>query len=870
MYLNAANAYSGVTIWGGSTLELCGTTASLNYIVSDCGALAFNCSGTATFAGAIPGPGSLAQEGFGTLVLTGANTYIGGTTIMSGTLQLGNGTSAGSIGAYGSVTDYGTLAFDCPGTTTFSGSISGFGNVTQMGTGTLVLTGANSYSSGTIVNGGVLSVSGSGDLGSGALTLDGGTLQTTAAGTFSEGVTLGSGGGTVDNDGNAVTFSGVIWGSGGLTEAGSGTLTLDGSNRYSGGTVIDSGTLQLGAANALPTGTAVTVDSPGTLDLGGFSPSIAGLSDGPDGGGTVTNSGAALSTLTLTPAAGTPASFSGTIQDGAGGGTVSVLVDGTGTQILAGYNTYSGPTAVEAGTLQAGAEYALSPASDMIVDGGAILDMNGFDNEVNTLAGAGTVENSASGTTVWLGVGNDATGSTFTGTLTDAGGGTALLGLAKLGADTFVLDGTNNFSGPTIVEGGNLEVDTPFGASPVQWAGGTTTGIYAPSPSSYATTLTVTCDAGGNATVTGQSVTFTATVNGLNTGYFPTTGTVDFHDEGGNGGLGADLGDGTCNGDGTWTLGPISNFTAGDHFIVATYNPPAGSSTYVTSTGGCDQTVNPADTTTAVVVPGSDPTFGNVTLAATVTVNSPGNGTPTGTVEFWDGITDLGAGSYDRTSGEWTLSGNTLAPGSHQITAVYSGDGNFNTSQSQATAITVDGNGLSLGNSLCVRWGTISEGDAATLGGTVSGLDGAAFSVTVNWGDGQSSDSDNPNDNTQPFYFTAGTTSFSVSHYYADPGNYTVVVTVTPTDTTDSRAVTGSVGLTVSAVAPQVVLAVPPEPDGGYYPDTAYDFAATGYSPDGGTMDYLWTVYDPANGNVTATYTGPSVQLTGRSTKARQ
>ncbi len=104
----------------------------------------------------------------------------------------------------------------------------------------------------------------------------------------------------------------------------------------------------------------------------------------------------------------------------------------------------------------------------MIVESGATLDMNGFDNEVNTLSGGGTavVENSAAGTSVWLGVGNDTTGSTFTGTLTDAGGGTGLLGLAKLGGDTFTLDGTNTFSGPTIVEGGNLEVDTPFGAEP--------------------------------------------------------------------------------------------------------------------------------------------------------------------------------------------------------------------------------------------------------------------------------------------------------------------------------------------------------------------------------------------------------------------
>ena len=82
------------------------------------------------------------------------------------------------------------------------------------------------------------------------------------------------------------------------------------------------------------------------------------------------------------------------------------------------------------------------------------------------------MENSAAGTSVWLGVGNDTTGSTFTGTLTDAGGGTGLLGLAKLGGDTFTLDGTNTFSGPTIVEGGILDVATAFGNSAVQLAGG--------------------------------------------------------------------------------------------------------------------------------------------------------------------------------------------------------------------------------------------------------------------------------------------------------------------------------------------------------------------------------------------------------------
>ena len=122
------------------------------------------------------------------------------------------------------------------------------------------------------------------------------------------------------------------------------------------------------------------------------------------------------------------------------------------------------------------------------------------------------MENSASGTSVWLGVGNDTTGSTFTGTLTDAGGGTGLLGLAKLGGDTFTLAGINAFTGPTIVEGGILDVATAFGNSPVQLAGGQLSGANAPAATSVATTVAVSSSYPSSPPVFGDSVTFTATV----------------------------------------------------------------------------------------------------------------------------------------------------------------------------------------------------------------------------------------------------------------------------------------------------------------------------------------------------------------------
>ena len=88
-------------------------------------------------------------------------------------------------------------------------------------------------------------------------------------------------------------------------------------------------------------------------------------------------------------------------------GTVSIVKAGGGTLVLSGSdNTYSGATIINAGTLQTGAEYALSPYSDVTVGDNGVLDMNGFDNQVNTLSGGGNVENSFAGSTVALAVGN--------------------------------------------------------------------------------------------------------------------------------------------------------------------------------------------------------------------------------------------------------------------------------------------------------------------------------------------------------------------------------------------------------------------------------------------------------------------------------
>ncbi|MBV8901230.1 MAG: autotransporter-associated beta strand repeat-containing protein, partial [Verrucomicrobia bacterium] len=92
--LTGANTYTGGTAINAGTLQLGnrGTSGSVAGNILDNGSLAFDRSDVSTFGGVISGPGSVAQLGTGTTVLTANNPYAGGTTIASGsTLQLGNG-----------------------------------------------------------------------------------------------------------------------------------------------------------------------------------------------------------------------------------------------------------------------------------------------------------------------------------------------------------------------------------------------------------------------------------------------------------------------------------------------------------------------------------------------------------------------------------------------------------------------------------------------------------------------------------------------------------------------------------------------------------------------------------------------------------
>ena len=441
LFLTGANTYTGNTTVNAGTLIAGGNVSngangpfgnSTNPILigdpvgSNDAALLTN--GAVTISRDIQTLGNTSNAGSVTL---------GGASILPGTFS-GNLTLTRDLTL--TQTDYSGETFNFAD----SGGITGNFNVTVAGNGQVYLLGNNTYTGNTsILAWATLSISSDTNLGSNTtastLLISGdATLQATANVTLSANrtIALGSAGYIDVTGGNTLSYGGIIEDDGGgdsLYKTDTGTLFLSGNSVYTGDTLVEAGTLQIGVDNALPTTTLLSLGygygtSWGTFDLNGFNQTVSGLDNDfvydfeyPQGDpNTVTNSNSGLtSTFTVT---GGSVAYGGVLT-----GNLALVMDG-GTLYLYSANTYTGNTTVNAGTLIAGADVSsgangpFGNSTNPILVGDAVgsNDAALLGNNVTISRDIQTLGSTSNAGSVTLGNAGDLAGvnGSFTGNLT--------------------------------------------------------------------------------------------------------------------------------------------------------------------------------------------------------------------------------------------------------------------------------------------------------------------------------------------------------------------------------------------------------------------------------------------------------------------
>jgi len=328
------------------------------------------------------------------------------------------------------------------------------------------------------------------------LTLNNGILRTTASFNIQDanrGITLTNTGWFNVDQGTILGINNPIAGAGRLAKIGQGTLTLNNTtafpNSSTGDVVVYTGAVKLGASEQIFNSTTVRVF--GTLDLNGQTETINGLY----GLGTVTNSSGSAATLVVGANNATntaQAQFVGKIQETSG--VINLTKMGTGTLNIRGNaNTFTGQLWSQLGSVQI----------DSIGDSGAGSNGTGT-IKLGYFGGAGGLQwignNGSTTRTIDLAgdAGNgilDASGNgpvSFTGGVTASGSGTksvqlqgsyagpyngsatwgnnvvggnmvdstgAATGLYKTGPGMWVLTGTKNYTGGTVINQGCLAID---------------------------------------------------------------------------------------------------------------------------------------------------------------------------------------------------------------------------------------------------------------------------------------------------------------------------------------------------------------------------------------------------------------------------
>ncbi|EIF2896099.1 fibronectin-binding autotransporter adhesin ShdA [Salmonella enterica subsp. enterica serovar Mishmarhaemek] len=315
----------------------------------------------------VTGEGQIVKSGSDELIVTGANDYSGGTTISGGTLSAKDAASLGSGDV--DIAENAKLELSQG---TLDNNVTGGGQIVKSGSDELIVTGDNTYSGGTTITGGTLTADHADSLGTGAID-NSGVLQ------------VGEG-----------ELKNTLSGTGSLVKIGTGELTLNGDNDYSGGTTISDGTLIADHADSLGTG---AIDNSGVLQVG---------------------EGELENTLF---------------------GSGSLVKTGTGELTLSGdNNTYFGDTTIAGGTLIAANVNALG-SGNIDNSGTLMLDANGAFKLANITTHSGATTALAAGSTLYASQLTQENGSTLSidlGAATDD---------AMITADSVTLGGTLNVTG---------------------------------------------------------------------------------------------------------------------------------------------------------------------------------------------------------------------------------------------------------------------------------------------------------------------------------------------------------------------------------------------------------------------------------------
>jgi autotransporter-associated beta strand protein len=724
------------------------------------------------------------KDGNGTLVLTSTNTYTGPTTVNSGVLSISDPGALGSstvgttvasgaeldlsnnialgaepislsgsgvvgVGALRSTSGTNSLAgmvillanstigVDAGAFTVSGPAVDGGSglSLTKVGAGLLTLSGASTYTGTTNLTGGRLNVDGS---------LAAGSTIGVASGTTLGGV------GTV----GAVNSIGGTIAPGDSPSPGilsTGNLSLDSASTF--GAVIDGNTAGSGANNYSQ------LNVTGTLALGGatFSSTLGG-SYAPAPGDSlivIKNSGGSAVGNTFNGLSegaylnyGLAKTFQITYSGGSGRDVALNYVQDTNTSVtsdahpsvfgqpvtltatvtaaISGTPTGSvrfeeGSTVLGFAPLNGSGQASLAPMTFSLGSHNITATYTGDSADAPSTSSIFTqVVNQASTTTV---VGSTTNPSVFGQSVTF----TATVSAVAPGAGTPTgnvefFDGATDLGGGALVAGSatlsisGLAVTTH--SITAVYAGdsnfvGSTSSSLSQVVNPAATTTAVSKSAPAGTPVVGQMVTFTATVTATAPGAGLPTGAVEFFDGATDLGPGASL---DATGNSTFS---ISTLAVGGHSITAVY---AGDADFKSSTSpNLAQTISQAATSTSLSQDANPSVFGqSVTFTAHVVAQAPGGGVPGGAVEFFDGATDLGAGTALDASGDSTFSISSLNLGNHSITGVYAGSASYTGSASPVITQTVN---QAATNSVVVKSAPATTpvfGQSVTFTGTVS------------------------------------------------------------------------------------------------------------------------------------------------------